>query len=65
LESLKNNVEEGAKVVIADVLETEGSNAAKKLGTAAGFYQIDLRSRSSIFRWQTEFTKNMVILMCL
>ena len=43
-------VDEGAKVVIADVLETEGSNAAKKLGTAAGFYQIDLRSRSSIFQ---------------
>lgn len=40
---------EGAQVVIADVLEEEGTQAAEKIGTAAEFYKIDLRSRSAIF----------------
>lgn len=40
---------EGARIVIADVLEQEGTEAAKKIGEQASFYQIDLRSRKAIF----------------
>ncbi len=42
-------VQEGASVVIADVLVEEGRAAAEKLGAQASFYQIDLRSRQAIF----------------
>lgn len=40
---------EGARVVIADVLEEEGREAAEKIGNNASFYRIDLRSRQAIF----------------
>ena len=42
-------VEEGAQVVIADVLD-EGEQAAKELGESAQFYWIDLKSREAIFQ---------------
>lgn len=45
----KKYVEEGAKVVIADVLKEEGITAKEKLGEKAEFYQINLRSRDAIF----------------
>ena len=45
----KKFVEEGAQVVIADVLQEEGRQAAQQLGQAAWYYQIDLRSRQAIF----------------
>lgn len=45
----KKFAEEGAKVVIADVLEKEGLEAAEKIGAMAEFYQINLRSRAAIF----------------
>ncbi|WP_333813922.1 SDR family oxidoreductase [Muricomes intestini] len=41
--------EEGAKVIIADVLTEEGEAAKEKIGEKADFYQINLRSRESIF----------------
>lgn len=41
--------DEGARVVIADILEKEGTEAAEKIGKDANFYKIDLRSRSAIF----------------
>lgn len=41
-------IQEGVKVVIADVLDT-GEEAADKLGENAEFYRIDLRDRSAIF----------------
>lgn len=41
-------IEEGAQVVIADILG-EGQEAAKELGEKAAFYQIDLRNRTKIF----------------
>ena len=41
--------QEGAQVVIADVLLEEGQEAAKKIGERAFFYHIDMRSRSAIF----------------
>lgn len=46
----KKYAEEGATVVIADVLEKEGQEAVEKLGDQVVFYQIDLRSRDKIFR---------------
>lgn len=45
----KKYVEEGARVIIADVLEEEGITAKEKLGERAEFYQINLRSRDAIF----------------
>lgn len=39
---------EGAKVVMADVLES-GAESAGKIGDTAEFYQIDLRSKDAIF----------------
>ncbi len=45
----KKYADEGAKVVIADVLEKEGKEAAERIGGAASFYPIDLRSRKAIF----------------
>lgn len=45
----KKYAEEGARVVIADVLEAEGAEAAQKIGAQAMFYKIDLKSRSAIF----------------
>lgn len=43
-------VEEGAKVVSCRCSgKTEGSNAAKKLGTAAGFYQIGFEKQKFYF----------------
>lgn len=45
----KKFVKEGARVVIADVLETEGEKAAREAGETAEFYKIDLRDRSAIF----------------
>ncbi|PWJ48594.1 SDR family NAD(P)-dependent oxidoreductase [Faecalicatena contorta] len=45
----KKYVEEGARVIIADVLEEEGITAKEKLGEGAEFYQINLRSRDAIF----------------
>ncbi len=41
-------ISEGARVVIADILET-GPEAAAALGKNAAFYPIDLRSRADIF----------------
>lgn len=41
-------VEEGASVILADVLD-EGEKAAEQLGGQAEFYKIDLRSRDAIF----------------
>ncbi|HIU76575.1 MAG TPA: SDR family oxidoreductase [Candidatus Pelethocola excrementipullorum] len=46
----KKYAEEGAIVVIADVLEKEGQEAVEKLGDRVVFYQIDLRSRDKIFQ---------------
>lgn len=40
-------VEEGARVVIADVLEVEGSALAERLGSATIFVRLDVRSRDS------------------
>lgn len=40
-------VEEGARVVIADVLEAEGSALAERLGSATIFVRLDVRSRDS------------------
>ena len=40
---------EGARVVIADVLEEEGRKAAMDIGHMAEFYQINLRDRAQIF----------------
>lgn len=45
----KKYAEEGALVIIADVLEAEGSEAAGKLGNQVEFYQINLRNRADIF----------------
>ncbi len=45
----KKYAEEGATVIIADVLEEEGARAAEEIGPAASFYSIDLRSRKAIF----------------
>ena len=45
----KKFVEEGARVVIADVLCEESTQAAEELGGMAQAYQIDLRSRQAIF----------------
>ncbi|WP_409967387.1 SDR family oxidoreductase [Bengtsoniella intestinalis] len=42
-------VEEGARVVIADVLE-DGAKAAESLGDMASFYRIDLCSREAVFK---------------
>ena len=39
---------EGAKVILADVLDC-GKESAEKIGPAAEFYKIDLRSRDDIF----------------
>ena len=39
---------EGAKVILADVLDC-GKESAEKIGPAAEFYKIDLRSRDAIF----------------
>lgn len=41
--------DEGARVVIADVLEEEGRKAAMDIGPMAEFYQINLRDRGQIF----------------
>lgn len=41
--------DEGARVVIADVLEEEGRKAAMDIGPTAEFYQINLRDRGQIF----------------
>lgn len=41
-------LDEGAVVVIADILE-EGEQSAKKLGTNCEFYRINLRNRKEIF----------------
>ncbi len=40
---------EGARVVMADVLEN-GADAAARIGNGAEFYRIDLRSRDAIFQ---------------
>ncbi len=40
-------VEEGARVVIADVLEEEGGSVAKDLGDAAAFVRLDVTSEES------------------
>ena len=45
----KKYVEEGATVILADILEKEGKEAVKVLGTQSHFYKIDLRSREAIF----------------
>ena len=45
----KKYAEEGAQVIVADVLEEEGRQAEEKIGAAAHFYPIDLRSRKAIF----------------
>ena len=45
----KKYIEEGALVVIADVLEAEGNEAVKTLGDRAEFYKINLRNRADIF----------------
>ena len=42
-------VREGAKVILADILDT-GAQAAAQLGPEAAFYEIDLRSRKAIFQ---------------
>lgn len=44
----KKFAEEGAAVVIADVLD-DGAEAAEKLGSSGEFYKINLRSRDEIF----------------
>lgn len=44
----KKYVEEGAAVVVADILE-EGPGVVAKLGETAEFYRINLRSRADIF----------------
>ena len=41
-------IKEGAKVILADILE-EGPASAEKLGENAEFYHIDLRDRQAIF----------------
>lgn len=41
-------VEEGASVILADILE-EGHQAAESLGEQVAFYKIDLTSRSAVF----------------
>lgn len=41
--------QEGARVIIADILEGEGKEAAGKLGNQVEFYQINLRNRGDIF----------------
>lgn len=42
-------IQEGAVVILADVMEDVGREAARKLGENAHFYEIDLRSRQAIF----------------
>ena len=42
--------DEGARVVIADVLEEEGRKAAMDIGPTAEFYQINLRDRGQTIR---------------
>lgn len=54
----KKFAEEGAQVVIADVL-AEGKDAAAQLGERASFYQIDLRSRSAIFKMMDELHEKL------
>ena len=49
-------VQEGARVIIADVLE-EGGEAARRLGERACFYRIDLRSRSAIVEMADELVR--------
>lgn len=49
----KKYIEEGAKVVIADILD-EGEEAVKELGEAAEFYKINLRNRDEIFQMADE-----------
>lgn len=44
----KKYTEEGATVIVADILE-EGPQIVKQLGKAAEFYHINLRSRADIF----------------
>ncbi|MFP6654995.1 MAG: SDR family NAD(P)-dependent oxidoreductase, partial [Myxococcota bacterium] len=39
--------EEGAKVVIADVLEEEGQAVAKDLGASAAFHRLDVTEEES------------------
>lgn len=46
-------VNEGAKVVIADILD-KGKTAAESLGPNANFYKINLRNRSEIFAMADE-----------
>ena len=41
-------ISEGARVILADVLDT-GAEAARALGEQAEFYRIDLRDRAAIF----------------
>lgn len=50
-------IEEGAYVIIADVLADEGQAAKAKLGANAIFCQIDLRSRDAIFNMADEIYK--------
>ena len=45
----KKYIEEGAKVVVADILD-QGEEAVKELGEAAEFYKINLRNRDEIFQ---------------
>lgn len=42
-------VQEGARVIIADILEEEGNKAAWDLGDQVEFYRINLRNRAEIF----------------
>ncbi|MFV0465739.1 MAG: SDR family NAD(P)-dependent oxidoreductase [Lachnospiraceae bacterium] len=42
-------IEEGASVVIADVLEEEGQRASAQLGEKCSFYKVNLRQRQAIF----------------
>ncbi len=44
----KKYLEEGAQVIVADVLES-AEEAIRELGEKASFYKIDLRSRKAIF----------------
>lgn len=50
--------DEGAYVIIADVLEEEGREAVSKIGKQAEFYQIDLRSRDAIFDMADQIYKS-------
>jgi len=43
-------VEEGATVVIADILEEEGISAASEIGEKAEFYKINFRNTDEIFK---------------